>query len=74
MAAAEPGSAEHTWAAAQFSAALNGIDADRKAPPRPMVGCSWDLSQVRLANASTWLIRPETINTSPRCTTVSGVA
>jgi transposase len=31
MAAAQPASPAHTWAAAQFSAALNGIDADRKA-------------------------------------------
>jgi transposase len=31
MAAAQPASTAHTWAAAQFSAALNGIDADRKA-------------------------------------------
>ena len=31
MAAAEPGSSAHTWAAAQFSAALNTIDADRRA-------------------------------------------
>ena len=30
MAAAEPGSSERRWAAAQFSAALNGIDADRR--------------------------------------------
>jgi transposase len=31
MAAAQPASPAHTWAAAQFSAAINGIDADRKA-------------------------------------------
>jgi transposase len=31
MAAAQPASQAHTWAAAQFSAAINGIDADRKA-------------------------------------------
>jgi transposase len=31
MAAAAPGSSAHTWAAAQFSAALNTIDADRRA-------------------------------------------
>jgi transposase len=31
MGAAEPGSPAHTWAAAQFSAALNTIDAQRKA-------------------------------------------
>jgi hypothetical protein len=30
MAAAEPGSGERRWAAAKFSAALNGIDADRR--------------------------------------------
>lgn len=30
MAVAAPGSSAHTWAAAQFSAALNTIDADRK--------------------------------------------
>jgi transposase len=30
MAAAAPGSSAHTWATAQFSAALNTIDADRK--------------------------------------------
>jgi transposase len=30
MAAAEPGSGERRWAAARFSAALNGIDADRR--------------------------------------------
>jgi transposase len=30
MAAASPGSSAHTWAAAQFSAALNTIDTDRK--------------------------------------------
>jgi len=31
MAAAAPGSSAHTWAAAQFSAALNSIDAERAA-------------------------------------------
>ena len=31
MGAAEPGSPAHTWAAAQFSAALNTIDAERTA-------------------------------------------
>jgi transposase len=31
MGAAEPGSSAHTWAAAQFSAALNTIDAERTA-------------------------------------------
>jgi len=31
MAAAEPGSPAHGYAAAQFSAALNGIDAERTA-------------------------------------------
>jgi hypothetical protein len=31
MGAAEPGSTAHTWAAAQFSAALNTIDAERTA-------------------------------------------
>lgn len=30
MAAAEPGSGERRWASAKFSAALNGIDADRR--------------------------------------------
>jgi transposase len=34
MAAAEPGSGAHTYAAAQFSAALNGIDAERRAQAR----------------------------------------
>ncbi|MGO9078234.1 MAG: IS66 family transposase [Streptosporangiaceae bacterium] len=34
MGAAEPGSGERRWAAAQFSAALNGINADRQAQAR----------------------------------------
>jgi transposase len=36
MAAAEPGSSERRWAAAKFSAALNGIDADRQAQARQL--------------------------------------
>jgi hypothetical protein len=54
----------------------SGIDRSFAVPDRcpSTVRSSDPPYQVRLANASTSLTRPETISTSPLCTTVSGVA